>query len=486
MLKRILPLTLLIMATAPAEEAPETKALASALDWLKRHQSPDGRWSTKGFDACCNETPKCTGPGDAENDIGLTALACLALLDGGDSMPPPPPVEKPKPGKPTPKPPSPPKGKGPKPEPPSSPLGKGLAYLLAQQTREGCIGSDSSHDYLYCHTLATKAFCKALMAGRSDLKAPAQKAVDYLLACQNPPSAGGGWKYQNYNLPGISPEKDGINDVSSTTCAVLTLLSARQAGLKVPDASLASAASYVDSLYEARPPLAVFGYSRRADGTPGRRLMMIQQLPHPTTAMGTLSHLLLADFQKGPGPSSPETPPAKPPQPEELDRWIQELGDPSLKVREAASDSLAKTGRAAKEALEKASSSEDPEVKKRATALLKQLDDPQKPGTPPPAPEPIDVEACMGTLLQNLPIRTESNAYYWFFGTQLIAKQGGEPWKAWRAALMKALLASQEFRGCAQGSWDPASDRWGNSGGRIYTTALGAICLEEALRVPNP
>ena len=28
------------------------------------------------------------------------------------------------------------------------------------------------------------------------------------------------------------------------------------------------------------------------------------------------------------------------------------------------------------------------------------------------------------------------------------------------------------------GSWHPKNDRWASSGGRVYTTALGALCLE--------
>ena len=34
------------------------------------------------------------------------------------------------------------------------------------------------------------------------------------------------------------------------------------------------------------------------------------------------------------------------------------------------------------------------------------------------------------------------------------------------------------MEGCLSGSWDPFKDQWGEYGGRIYTTALGALSLQ--------
>ena len=44
--------------------------------------------------------------------------------------------------------------------------------------------------------------------------------------------------------------------------------------------------------------------------------------------------------------------------------------------------------------------------------------------------------------------------------------------------MKEALCQNQEMKGCQDGSWDPAQDTWGDSGGRVYTTAMGALCLE--------
>jgi len=75
--------------------------------------------------------------------------------------------------------------------------------------------------------------------------------------------------------------------------------------------------------------------------------------------------------------------------------------------------------------------------------------------------------------------------YYWYYGTCAMARMGERYWSAWSSALKKAALASQrkEKDSDARGSWDPV-DPWGWSGGRIYATALMALCLEGGWRDP--
>jgi hypothetical protein len=54
---------------------------------------------------------------------------------------------------------------------------------------------------------------------------------------------------------------------------------------------------------------------------------------------------------------------------------------------------------------------------------------------------------------------------------------GGQYWKTWNEALQKTLLPRQQPTGPWAGSWDPDT-RWDNYGGRVYATALSALCLE--------
>ena len=63
---------------------------------------------------------------------------------------------------------------------------------------------------------------------------------------------------------------------------------------------------------------------------------------------------------------------------------------------------------------------------------------------------------------------------------------GGDTWKAWNAGLKPTLLDNQRKGGPmdgseqdVDGSWDYEGDPYGKKKcGRVYTTALGALCLE--------
>ncbi|MBK8177809.1 MAG: terpene cyclase/mutase family protein [Planctomycetes bacterium] len=74
-----------------------------------------------------------------------------------------------------------------------------------------------------------------------------------------------------------------------------------------------------------------------------------------------------------------------------------------------------------------------------------------------------------------------NDIYYWYYGSYAMFQLGGPRWEVWNRAAKKALLDSQRKDGDLKGSWDP-KDAWGHSGGRVYTTALGALCLEVYFR----
>ena len=71
--------------------------------------------------------------------------------------------------------------------------------------------------------------------------------------------------------------------------------------------------------------------------------------------------------------------------------------------------------------------------------------------------------------------------YYWYYGSYAMYQMGGKHWKSWNEALKKAILPSQRKDGDFKGSWDPVGP-WGFSGGRVYSTALGVLCLEVYFR----
>ncbi|HYF51414.1 MAG TPA: zf-HC2 domain-containing protein [Planctomycetota bacterium] len=76
------------------------------------------------------------------------------------------------------------------------------------------------------------------------------------------------------------------------------------------------------------------------------------------------------------------------------------------------------------------------------------------------------------------------NFYHWYYSTLAMFQSGGGRWKKWNEALVKTLVPNQRKGGPedgstkdVDGSWDPVT-QWDQFGGRVYTTAMGALCLE--------
>jgi hypothetical protein len=70
--------------------------------------------------------------------------------------------------------------------------------------------------------------------------------------------------------------------------------------------------------------------------------------------------------------------------------------------------------------------------------------------------------------------------YYWLHGTAALRAAGGAEWKAWRKAVLAALVPHQRRDGDAAGSFDPDVDPWGAEGGRVYATAVDLRTLATA------
>ncbi len=76
------------------------------------------------------------------------------------------------------------------------------------------------------------------------------------------------------------------------------------------------------------------------------------------------------------------------------------------------------------------------------------------------------------------PTWPQKDFYYWYYATYAMHNMGGEHRIWWNRKIRDVLLEFQTRTGEHAGSWDPKGDRWGKAAGRVYTTALGALCLE--------
>jgi len=71
--------------------------------------------------------------------------------------------------------------------------------------------------------------------------------------------------------------------------------------------------------------------------------------------------------------------------------------------------------------------------------------------------------------------------YYWYYGSLAMFQLGGDYWTTWNEAMKPALTQNiNNSRSlCLMGSWDPEETIWGaDYGGRVYSTAIGALTLE--------
>lgn len=74
---------------------------------------------------------------------------------------------------------------------------------------------------------------------------------------------------------------------------------------------------------------------------------------------------------------------------------------------------------------------------------------------------------------------SDKNFYHWYYATYAMHNMGGEDRIWWNRRIRDVLLENQSRSGDDAGSWDVKGDRChGDSGGRVYSTALGALCLE--------
>ena len=180
-------------------------AVERALKWFKRHQSLNGSWETDRYYQNCSTGAKCEPGGEvmghgSDQNVAMTAYAVLCFLGAGyDHQVPS--IHK-------------------------AVVRKGLDWLLSVQKNDGYFGLRN-----YEHPIATMALAEAYaMTLDPALRAPAQKAVDQILAHQNQDGgkegyAGGlGWDYTR-------PTRR--NDASVTGWNVMALKSALAGGLNV-------------------------------------------------------------------------------------------------------------------------------------------------------------------------------------------------------------------------------------------------------------
>ncbi len=171
------------------------RAVAAALNWLARHQGPDGNWSLGNYKKICKDGT-CTGAASVESDAGATAMALLPFLAAGQTH----------------------KSRGPY----KKNIYAGLYWLVRNQKTDGDLSAGSAQK-MYTHGLATICMCEAYgLSGDATVGGPAQQAINFICKAQH--RITGGWRY----MPGDE------GDTSVVGWQVMALKSGMMAGLEVP------------------------------------------------------------------------------------------------------------------------------------------------------------------------------------------------------------------------------------------------------------
>lgn len=186
------------------------KAVQEGLDWLARHQYPDGSWNFDHSQSECDG--RCGNPGNAtQARAGATGLALMTYLGAGHTQ--------------------------------NDGRYKRVVYrgiyalgnLIKVDKNGGSFWDPQGQ--MYSHGIATMAICEAYaMTGEPALRAPAQAAIDYVCYAQDP--SGGGWRYR--------PRQPG--DTSVMGWQIGALKSGYLSNLSVPPSVVAKASGYLDTM----------------------------------------------------------------------------------------------------------------------------------------------------------------------------------------------------------------------------------------------
>ena len=85
---------------------------------------------------------------------------------------------------------------------------------------------------------------------------------------------------------------------------------------------------------------------------------------------------------------------------------------------------------------------------------------------------------ALDMIMSNRPGTGENNTYFWYYATLALFQLQDENWRVWNQAMKTQLIRSQvPSYGVEPGSWNP-DGLWAGYGGRVYSTAMGCLCLE--------
>ena len=208
------------------------RVVAAAINWLARHQNPDGSWGCqKCLDQCKDETCKVHAQkAGADYPFAATAFGILPFLAAGQTH----------------------ETKGPY----QPVIHKGLLWLAKNQDQKtGRFGTGS----MYEHALGAMTLCEAYGCSRDPkLKASAEMSLRFIEDAQNDET--GGWHY--------TPNPPTVGDTSVFGWQVMALRSGELAGLRVDPKTLLKSKLFLKSVSKGQSG-GLFSYMPQNGPSPG-------------------------------------------------------------------------------------------------------------------------------------------------------------------------------------------------------------------------
>ncbi|MGH7242576.1 MAG: hypothetical protein ACREJD_04085 [Phycisphaerales bacterium] len=206
------------------------KAVGLALEWFAKHQDADGHWSGKNFDAHCG---KCAGKAEIDADAAMTGIVLLCYLGAGHTH----------------------MADGPYREP----IARALKWLVDRQAASGDLRRGET---MYGQTLSTVAMCEALaMTKDQKLAGPTRRAVEFVLR--------------------TAASRDGARreeDTSVLGWLVMTVESARRAGIAVPRDVFEGAGNWLESASSGTPGRYAYARGGAPSAAMTAEAMFVQQI----------------------------------------------------------------------------------------------------------------------------------------------------------------------------------------------------------------
>jgi hypothetical protein len=80
-------------------------------------------------------------------------------------------------------------------------------------------------------------------------------------------------------------------------------------------------------------------------------------------------------------------------------------------------------------------------------------------------------------LARQPPDAQNVDLYYWYYASLSMLHMQNPLWKDWNVLTRESLIRMQETEGPSAGSW-ATNMKWGDRGGKVFTTALATLTLE--------